>query len=101
MKLSIEEVRNTNELQLSFGLRLKNAWNVFRNKNPAIYNYYGASYGYRPDRVRLTRGNERSIVTSIFNRIATDVAAIKIRHVQLDDNDRYLRDVDSGLNNCL
>ena len=49
----------------------------------------------------MTRGNERSIVTSIYNRIAIDVAAIDLKHVYLDENDRYIKDVKSGLNNIL
>ncbi len=61
----------------------------------------GTSYSYRPDRPRFTRGNEKSIVTSVYNRIALDVAAIQIKHVQLDENGRYLEEVESGLNNCL
>lgn len=89
-------------MDTSFGSRLKHAWNVFRNKDPS-FNYYdiGTSYGYRPDRIRLTRGNERSIVTAIYNRIAIDSAAISIRHVRLDKNERFLEIIDSGLNNCL
>lgn len=86
----------------SIGTRFKNAWNAFFNKDPTSrYQYYGPGYSYRPDRVGFTRGNERSIVTSIYNRIALDVAAINIRHVRVDDNGGYLEDIDSGLNNCL
>ena len=88
----------------TMGSRLKNAWNAFFNRDPPEeYRYvdFGTSYTYRPDRPRFTRGNERSIVTSVYNRIALDVAAIQIRHVQLDKNDRYLEDIDSGLNSCL
>ena len=91
-------------MSYSFGSRLKNAWNAFFNHDPPeAYRYVdiGTSYSYRPDRPRFTRGNEKSIVTSVYNRIALDVSAIKIRHVQLDKNDRYLEDVDSGLNRCL
>lgn len=84
--------------------RIKNAWNAFFNKDPT-YNgnqYYDVvSYSYRPDRPRFTRGNERSIVNSVYNRISMDVAAINIRHVRLDENDRFLEEIDSGLNNCL
>lgn len=82
--------------------RLQHGWNAFMNKDPT--NYYrdiGSSFSYRPDRTRFTRGNERSIVTSVYNRIALDVAAIKIQHVQLDDDGRFLNVVDSGLNTCL
>lgn len=91
------------EQKESFGSRLKNAWNAFFNRDPPrnVYEEIGMSYSYRPDRPHFTRGNERSIVTSVYNRIALDVSAISIKHVQLDENDRYLKDVDSGLNNCL
>lgn len=83
--------------------RLKSAWNVFRNRDPTAYLHTGVSYagGYRPDRQRFTRGNERTIVTSVYNRIAMDAAAIKIRQVRLDENGRYLEEIKSGLNNCL
>ena len=86
----------------TLGSRLKNAWNVFMNRDPTreLQNGGEVSY-YRPDRPRLTRGNERSIVTSVINRIAMDAAAINIRHAQLDGSQRYLRDMDSGLNRCL
>lgn len=86
----------------SFGSRLKHAWNAFMNRSPTYRTAdYGASYSYRPDRPRLTRGNERSIVTSVYNRIAMDVAAISIQHVRLDANGRFLSTMDSGLNRCL
>lgn len=86
----------------SIGTRFKNAWNAFFNKDPTSrYQYYGPGYSYRPDRVGFTRGNERSIVTAIYNRIALDVAAINIHHVRVDENGGYLEDIDSGLNNCL
>lgn len=82
--------------------RFKRGWNVFMNKDPSRgFRDLGSSYSYRPDRPRLTRGNERSIVTSVFNRIALDVASIAIRHVRLDENGRYLHDMKTGLNNCL
>lgn len=89
-------------METSLGSRFRNAWNVFFNKDPT--NYYkdvGTTYSYRPDRVRFSRGNERSIITSVYNRIALDCASIDIKHVQLDDNGRYLSTRDSGLNNCL
>lgn len=71
-------------MELSFGSRLKNAWNVFFNKDPTLTSHdVGPSYYYRPDRLRLSRGNERSIITSIYNRIALDVAAVTIQHVRL------------------
>ena len=89
-------------MELSFGARLKHAWNAFRNRDPTSgYVGYGGGNSYRPDRLRLTRGNERSIVTSVYNRIALDVAAINIQHVRLDDNGRFISSIDSGLNNCL
>lgn len=85
--------------------RLKTAWNVFleREKDPSYeYRYIeGPSSYYRPDRPRLTRGNERSIVTSVYNRIAMDAAAIDIFHVRLDENKRFVEEIKSGLNNCL
>lgn len=88
----------------SFGSRLKHAWNAFTNKDPTeSYRDLGTvnSYYYRPDRPRFTRGNERSIVTSVYNRIAIDVAAVDVMHVKLDENKRFVEEVDSGLNNCL
>lgn len=89
-------------MEMSFGARLKHAWNAFRNRDPTPnYMDYGSGYSYRPDRYRLTRGNERSIVTSVYNRIALDVAAINIQHVRLDDDGRFLSMINSGLNDCL
>lgn len=86
----------------SLGDRLKHAWNAFFNKDPTNhYHDLGMSYTYRPDRHRFTRGNERTIVTSIYNRIALDVAQIKIQHVQLDENERFSKVIKSGLNECL
>lgn len=83
--------------------RFRHGWNAFINNRDPTYNFHhmGASYGYRPDRTRLTRGNERSIVTAILNRIALDAAAINIQHVRLDENGRYTETIKSGLNNCL
>ena len=83
--------------------RLKSAWNAFLNRDPtAEYRAYpGSGFMYRPDRPRLSRGNERSIVTSIFNRIALDVANIDIKHCYLDNNGRFIEEVDSDLNACL
>lgn len=89
-------------MELSVGYRFKNAWNAFRNREPTkVFQDIGYGYSYRPDRFRLTRGNERSIVTSVYNRIALDVAAIDIRHVQLDAEGQFCDVVQSGLNNCL
>ena len=82
--------------------RLQHGFNAFMNKDPTReYRDHGAGSSYRPDRPRLTRGNERSIVTAIYNRIALDVAAITVKHCKLDDNGRYLEDIDSNLNKCL
>ena len=89
-------------MELNFGSWLKHKWNAFTNKDPYAYRSdLGSGYTYRPDRPRLSRGNERSIVTSIFNRMALDVASIDIKHVRLDENDRYIETIDSGLNYCL
>lgn len=86
----------------SIGSRLKHAWNAFFNKDPTPIKWdHGASYSYRPDRPRLTRGNERSIVTAIYNRIALDVSALIMKHCRLDENGRYSEDVDSKFNRCL
>lgn len=86
----------------TIGSRFKNAWNAFFNRDPTpIFDNSGNSSSYRPDRYRPTRGNERSIITAINNRIAIDVAAIPIRHVRLDEDGGYLNTIDSGLNNCL
>ena len=90
-------------MELEVSSRLKHAWNAFvNNRDPtATYRDIGPGYSYRPDRPRLTRGNERSIITSVYNRIALDVAANDIRHVKLDEDDRFSEVIDSGLNNCL
>lgn len=89
-------------MAISFGSRLKHAWNAFFNKDPTgYYQQGGMSYSYRPDRPRFSRGNERSITTSVYNRIALDAAAIDVMHVRLDENKRFLEEVDSRLNNCL
>ena len=87
----------------TFSSRLKHAWNAFVNNRDPTYSYkdLGVSYSYRPDRPRLTRGNERSIVTSVYNRIALDAAAIHIQHCNLDENGRFISQVDSKLNSCL
>lgn len=85
----------------SFGARLKHAWNAFMNRDPTKYHDLGAGYSTRPDRARLRLGVDRTIVSAIINRIAIDVASTNIRHVRLDDNDRFLSIVPSGLNECL
>lgn len=88
-------------MELNFGSRLMHAWNAFTNRDPTYPRTLGESYYHRPDRVQFTRGNERSIATAVYNRIAMDVAAVEIRHVKLDENMRYSSDIDSGLNKCL
>lgn len=87
----------------SLGSRLKHAWNVFMNRDPTgmSYQVLGCGSSSRPDRVRLSRGNERSVVTSVYNRIAMDVAAIGVRHVRQDQNGRFLYEMESSLNHCL
>ena len=89
-------------MEVSIGSRIKHAWNAFLNRDPTgFYRDIGVGYSYRPDRPRLTRGNERSIVTSVYNRIALDCASINIQHVRLDDSERFLEKISSGLNDCL
>ena len=86
----------------NFTDRLQHAWNAFMNKDPTMENFNEVSYGwYRPDRPRFTRGNERSIVNAIYNRIALDAAQVDIKHVRLDNNGNYVELIDSGLNECL
>lgn len=95
-------------MELTLSSRLKRAWNAFtKNRDPTEMYYrhhyedVGMGYVYRPDRVRFSRGNERTIATSVYNRIAMDVAAISIKHCRLDKNGRYIEDIKSGLNDCL
>lgn len=88
-------------METSLISRLKNAWNVFRSRSPTSGVSYSSGSYYRPDRIRLSRGNERTIVTSVYNRIATDVASLDINHVRLDENGRFKEIIDSGLNSCL
>ena len=89
----------------NFASRVKNAWNAFLNKDPTTtviqpsFSYYGGSY--RPDRMRLSRGNERTIITAIYNRIAVDVSSIDIIHAKLDDDGRFSEEIDDSLNECL
>ena len=99
-----------------FGSTLKHAWNVFTNQdqgrtrsspwpvqpvnNGDIYTR-GGSYGSRPDRPRLFITNERSIISSIYTRLSIDVASVDMRHVRMDEQKRYVEDIESGLNNCL
>lgn len=88
-------------MEMSFGSRLKHAWNAFNGNTQMDFRNLGMSYSYRADRPRLSRGNERSIVTSVYNRIALDVAALKIQHIRLDENERFVSVIQDGLNNCL
>lgn len=89
-------------MEIAIGARLKNAWNAFTNRDPTDrYQSIGRGYSSRPDRPRLSRGNERSITTSIFNRIALDVASVGIKHCRLDENGRFVEDIKSSLNDCL
>lgn len=90
-------------MELSIPSRLKHAWNAFQmNRNPTYTNnYYGSSSSTRPDRMRFSRGNERSMVTSIYNRIALDVSQLSFEHVQLDKDGRYSETKTTGLNTCL
>lgn len=84
-----------------FSDRLQHAWNAFMNKDPTRYREYGLPYSNRPDRLRFTRGNERTIVTSVYNRISLDCAAINIKHIRLDERERYIETIQSSLNSCL
>lgn len=89
-------------MELTFGSRLKHAFNAFMNRDPTTdYFNIGPGSTYRPDRARFTRGNERTIVTSVFNRIALDVASIDIRHCKVDEDNRFVETINSSLNNCL
>ena len=86
----------------SLGSRLKNVFSSFFSRDPTIiYRDVGQSYGSRPDRVRLTRGNERSIITSIYNRMAVDVSSVDIMHCRTDEDGRFIEVINSELNNCL
>lgn len=90
-------------MELSISSRLKHAWNAFNNNRDPTPNYYyrGSVYSNRPDRPRLTRGNEKIITSSICNRIALDVAALDIKHCRLDENGRFQEEIPSKLNECL
>lgn len=90
------------KMENTFTSRLKHAWNVFLNRDPTeYYRDVGMGYSYRPDRQRFTMGNERSIVTSVYNRIALDASALKIQHSRIDANGSFLEVIDSGINECL
>ena len=87
---------------MGFMDRIQRGWNAFRNRDPTQdFRDTGMTYYYRPDRPRFTKRNERTIMTSVLNRIALDASAIDIMHVRLDENGRFLETMDSGLNNCL
>lgn len=87
---------------MAFTDRLQHAWNAFLNRDPTYeFRDHGMISTYKPDRVRFTRGNERSIVTSVYNRIALDVSSIDINHAKLDENGRFKEIIQSGLNECL
>ena len=93
-------------MELTLTSRLKKAWNAFvNNRDPTkasmMYQNIGAGYVYRPDRVRFSRGNERTIATAVYNKVAMDVSAISIKHCRIDKNGRYMEDIHSGLNDCL
>lgn len=90
----------------NFSSKLKHAWNAFQSEEETFANRSfsevgAASYGSRPDRVRLRYSNERSIISSIYTRLSIDIASVDLRHVRLDTDRRYIEDIDSGLNNCL
>lgn len=88
-------------MEMNIGSRLKHAWNAFLNRDPPGSRYYRGGYSYRPDRMRFSRGSERTIINAIDNRIALDAASITINHVKLDENNRFDSIIDSGLNYCL
>ena len=90
-------------MEINIGTRLKNAWNAFTTSNKIFdYQELGNSSSYRPDIYRTRSiGNERSMVTAIYNRIAIDVASVKIQHVRLDDDGRFLSVIESEFNKCL
>lgn len=85
----------------TFSERLSHAWNAFTSRDPTYYPVNAMSYFDRPDRVKFRPGNERSTVNAVYNRIAIDCAAIKMVHARLDNNDRYLETIQSGLNTVL
>ena len=82
-------------MELNIGNRLKHAWNAFLNRDPTYsYGVSGSGYSFRPDKARLSRGNEKSIITSIFNRISLDVAQIDIKHCEIDSNGSFVKEKD-------
>ena len=88
-------------MEKSLGSRFKNAFNAFFSRDPTPAYSIGPSYSYRPDRPRLSRGNEKSIITAVYNKIALDVSSVNFHHCKVDDNGRYVEDMNSGLNECL
>lgn len=87
---------------MSFGERLQHAWNIFTNRNPTgLSSVGGPTSSYRPDRPMVGMSNNQTIINSIINRIAMDIATININHVKVDDDGRFLDIIDSGLNECL
>lgn len=90
-------------MEFNFMTRLKHSWNAFMNRDPTYSSFrdIGMSSSFRPDRPRLTRGNERTIITAIYNRIATDVSGININHCRVDSNGRFVENINSSLNTCL
>ena len=88
-------------MAIPFGSRVKSAWNAFFNARDPTYDYKAITSSHRPDRTVYTRGTERTIIASIYNRIATDVSAVDIRHVRLDEEKRFDDFVDDGINQCL
>lgn len=87
---------------MSIGDRLQHAWNAFMNKDPTYTTKeLGLYSSIKPDRIRLSRGNDKTIITAIYNRIAVDCAAISLKHCRIDKNGRFLEEIDSELNNCL
>lgn len=88
-------------MEMNIGSRLKHAWNAFLNRDPPGSEYHGGGYSYRPDRMRFSRGSERTIINAINNRISLDASSIKINHVKLDENNRFDSIIESGLNYCL
>lgn len=84
--------------------KVKHAWDAFKNPSRLDYNPYpnvGVASSIRPDRHRMTMSNEKSVVNSVYNQISLDVASVSIQHVRLDENERYLETIKSGLNECL
>ena len=86
---------------MGFFDRLQHGWNAFRNRDPTSHIDYGYSSYYRPDRPRLSRGSDRSIANSVFTRISIDASSVEIKHCRIDENDRFIEEIKSGLNNCL